>query len=202
MDAHILHPFWQQIAGVLVINLDQRTDRWAEVQAAAHGVIPSGKLHRISARLGRDIPGFGPRPWFRGGLRDRNWAGRAECIQSHCLAQAAGRAKTLVLEEDAGLPPNFSRVLDPLTQALAQHDWQMCYLGFTNLLSSHRRLDATHALYQTHGCITTHAYLIRAAARDWVLTQLPDFPVTCVAPGLISQVDDQCRGWTRRWFGF
>src|SRR6478736_5939416 len=61
MNAAAQSAFWQQIDGAIVINLDQRTDRWTQFQQTANGLIPPDKLHRLSARWGRNIPGFGQR---------------------------------------------------------------------------------------------------------------------------------------------
>src|SRR6478609_5541833 len=66
MQASASNPFWQMIDGVVVINLDSRPDRWTQFQAATRDIIPAEKLHRLTARLGRDIPGYNQRPWFRG----------------------------------------------------------------------------------------------------------------------------------------
>jgi glycosyl transferase family 25 len=214
------NPFWNLIDGVLVINLAQRTDRWAAFQAATCDIIPPEKLQRLPARWGRDIPGFGQRPWFRGGKRDATWAGRAGCLLSHrqalLKAREANWQTVLILEDDVTFAPDFSTLTDLLAAGLKEHDWQVCYLGFTDPWAPSRKLAALgepHALYQVHGCNTAHAYLVRETARDWILHQLPDeanvwtwlathravdrwyqrqlglhFPVTCVSPSVVNQV--------------
>lgn len=211
--------FWQLIDGTFVVNLDQRTDRWAQFQSAAQNIIPAEKLHRLSACVGRDLPGFGQRPWFRGGKRDNTWAGRAGCLQSHRRALLKAREKNwrtvLLLEDDAEFSPHFPALTEALTAALREHEWQVCYLGFTEPWAPGRqlaKLNDTFALHQVHGCTTTHAYLVRETARDWILSQLPDetkvwswlathraidrwyqrqlglrFPVVCVSPSLVNQ---------------
>lgn len=221
MTAPASSSFWQMIDGVFVINLDQRTDRWTQFQAAAAGIIPPEKLHRLPARLGRDIPGFGQRPWFRGGKRDRTWAARAGVTQSHrqamLKARASGWRTVLILEDDVAFAPDFLLLTNALARALQDNKWQLCYLGFTDPWSPCRQLaelDASHALYQVHGCNTAHAYLVRATARNWLLGQLPDetqvwkwlathraidrwlqrhvgleFPVACVSPSVVNQVE-------------
>lgn len=215
------NPFWQMIDGVFVINLDQRADRWTQFQAAAAVIIPPEKLHRLPARLGREISGFGQRPWFRGGKRDRTWAARAGVTQSHrqalLKAREAGWRTVLILEDDVNFTPEFSALTTALATALSEHDWQLCYLGFTDPWSPCRKLtdlDTSHGLYRVHGCNTAHAYLIRETARDWLLGQLPDearvwkwlathraidrwlqrhvgleFPVACVSPSIVNQVE-------------
>lgn len=221
MDSPAQNPFWQMIDAVLVINLDQRPDRWTQFQAAARDLIPPEKLHRLSARLGRDIPGFGERPWFRGGKRDRTWAARAGVTQSHRQAlgkaRAAGWRTVLILEDDVAFAPEFAALITALAPALRDFEWQLCYLGFTDPWSPARKLadlDAGHAWFQVHGCNTAHAYLVRENARNWLLGQLPDetrvwkwlaahraidrwlqrhigleFPVTCVSPSIVNQVE-------------
>src|SRR6188768_441351 len=91
MQASVPNPFWQMIDGVVVINLDSRPDRWTQFQATTRNVIPAEKLHRLAARLGRDIPGFNQHPWFRGRKRDRTWAARAGVTQSHRQALLKAR---------------------------------------------------------------------------------------------------------------
>lgn len=214
-------PFWSLVDGVFVINLDQRSDRWTQFEAATRNVIPAEKLHRFSACLGRDLPGFGQRPWFRGGKRDKTWAGRAGCLLSHrralLKARELGWRTTLLLEDDAAFTPEFARVADALATASREYDWEVCYLGFTEPWPPGRqiaKLDERHSLNQIHGATTTHAYLVREPARDWILAQLPDesrvwpwlaahraidrwyqrrlgleFRVVCVTPSLVNQND-------------
>jgi GR25 family glycosyltransferase involved in LPS biosynthesis len=219
MTAPASSVFWQSVDGVFVINLDQRTDRWRHFQAGAREIIPVEKLHRFPACLGRELPGFGQRPWFRGGKRDNTWAGRAGCLQSHrralLQARANGWRTILLLEDDAEFSPAFPALTEALAAALRAHEWQVCYLGFTEPWAPGRQLAQLNdsvALHQVHGCTTTHAYLVRETARDWILGQLPDetkvwswlathraidrwyqrqlglhFPVTCVSPSLVNQ---------------
>lgn len=211
--------FWQLIDGALVVNLDQRKDRWEQFQAATRDIIPTGKMHRLSACLGRELPGYGQRPWFRGGKRDQTWAGRAGCLLSHrralLQAQERGWRTVLLLEDDAEFAPAFNSIAVALTTALQEYDWQICYLGFTEPWGPGRKLaelSSGFALHRVHGCTTTHAYIVRDAARDWILERLPDetnvwswlathraidrwyqrrlgleFPVACVSPSLVNQ---------------
>jgi len=180
MSANVHTQFWDLVDGVMVINLDERTDRWGQFQTAARDIIPPEKLHRLSARLGREIPGFGQRPWFRGGRRDRTWAARAGVTQSHrqALLQAnkSGWQTVLVLEDDVSFASNFAALSQEIARALQEQEWQLCYLGFTDAWWPRRKLDELdpkHALYQVHGCNTAHAYLVRQPARDWIINHLP-----------------------------
>lgn len=211
------------IDGVFVINLDHRTDRWEEFQVATRNVIPAEKLRRLSGCLGRELPGFGRRPWFGGGKRDKTWAGRAGCLISHRRALLEARARgwhtVLLLEDDAKFSPAFGDVAAALSATLQEQDWQICYLGFTEPWWPVRQLaelGAGAALHQVHGCTTTHAYIVREAARDWILEHLPDetnvwlwlathraidrwyqrrlglkFQVVCVSPSIVNQSDSE-----------
>lgn len=221
MQSPAANPLWSLIDGAFVINLDQRPDRWTQFQAIARDIIPAEKLHRFSACLGRELPSFGQRPWFRGGKRDKTWAGRAGCLLSHrralLKARENGWRTTLLLEDDAAFAPEFIHIADALAAALREYNWEICYLGFTEPWSPGRqlaKLNDRFALHQIHGATTTHAYLIREPARDWILAQLPDescvwpwlathraidrwyqrqlgleFRVVCVSPSLVNQND-------------
>ena len=181
MQASAQNSFWPMIDGIVVINLERRPDRWAQFQVATRDLLPAGKVHRLAARWGRDIPGFGQRPWFRGGKRDPTWAARAGVTQSHrqalVKAREAGWRTVLILEDDVALAPDFAGLANALGPALREQDWQVCYLGFTDPWPPARKLvdlDTHHALYRVHGCNTAHAYLVRENARDWILGQLPE----------------------------
>lgn len=177
-----LDPLWQHIDAVLVINLDNRLDRWQAVQQTLSPIVPEEKLHRLPAVWGRDIPGYGTRPWFRGKKRDATWAARAGCTLSHQRAMQLAREQNwetvLILEDDLRLCAAFPTVLPALDAALfgSGLNWDLCYLGFTSPLGPFRplaQLPAQHALHQLHGAHTTHAYLIRSRLRDRLVTRLP-----------------------------
>ena len=175
--------FWNLVDAVLLINLDHREDRWEKFQTAAAGIIPSGKLHRISAVLGKALPGYGIRPWFRGRKRDLTWAARAGCTLSHRRALAMARERgwqtVLILEDDVAMDGAFSSLLESIALTLKRNEngWQICYLGFTDPAAPCRivdRIGADHGLFEISGCLTTHAYLIKPKLRDWILDQLPE----------------------------
>ena len=175
--------FWRHVDGVLVINLDARPERyarlfseWADMQMAAP------PLTRLSAVSGVDLPGFGERPWFRKGASDRRWGARAGCTLSHRKAMAHARENnwttTLVLEDDADLTHITPRFIEILGTALFGKDapqWDVCYLGFSKSVGPSLKLcqlNDNHGLFEVTGCYTTHAYLVRAAARDWIFEQI------------------------------
>jgi len=175
-----LDALWAMIDGVLVVNLDNRPDRWLDVQARTAEFIPAHKLHRLSATLGADLPGFGFSPWFRGRKRDKTWAGRAGCTLSHRAAIAHARQQgwrtVLILEDDIELEPALADVLAGLSAALQASDCDVCYLGFTDPVPPYRtlaELPAGHSLCAVTGCSTTHAYLLRHSAYDILLEKLP-----------------------------
>jgi GR25 family glycosyltransferase involved in LPS biosynthesis len=216
--------FWSEIDAVLVINLDHRIERWESLCAEAEGIIPAGKLHRISAVLGTEIAGVGEAPWFRGGKRAATWAGRGGCVLAHRraleTARAAGWGRVLILEDDATFDADFIASLRGLETALfhSETQWDICFLGFTHPQGPFRtvaQLTGGRHLAQIYGCKCTHAYLLNAELRDWVLEQLPDestiwpwlavnraidrwyqsqlgktFLVLAVSPQLILQRDD------------
>lgn len=172
--------FWSLVDGVLVVNLDRRPDRWEKVKALTAGLVPPEKLERLPAVLGADLPGYGSPPWFRGRKRDATWAGRAGCALSHrraiALAKQRGWRHLLILEDDIEPKPQAAAVLASLPAALASTDWQVCYLGFTDPVPPFRtvaELAGGHQLMEVSGASTTHAYLVRSDAFDWLLEKLP-----------------------------
>ena len=122
--------------GAVVINLDDRTDRWEAFQQRVVPGLGIETVERLSAVRGTELPGFGKPPLFRGRNRDRTWAGRAGCTLSHraALARAleAGWERVLILEDDIELVPEFASLQTSLATKLAELDWDVCYLGFTD----------------------------------------------------------------------
>lgn len=216
--------FWQAIDAVLVVNLDHRIERWERLLAESEGLIPREKLHRVSAVLGSGIPGFDKPPWFRGGSRANTWAARGGCVLAHRrvleTARNAGWDRILILEDDAIFDGEFAGQLDPLADALFGSGlaWDVCYLGYTEPQGPYKtlaRLSGTRQLARLYGCKCTHAYIVNAKLRDWLLDQLPDestiwswlavnraidrwylstlgtcFQVLAVSPSIIRQKDD------------
>jgi len=168
--------FWACIDAILVINLDRRTDRWADMQAHLQPLVPAEKIHRLSAVLGIDIPGYGSSRWFRRTPRAGTWAGRAGCTLSHRnafrLALSKGWKRILILEDDARLSPELNGAVGAMLASrltLKTGRPGVCYLGYTTPRPPSRQLqslDGTHALYELRGASTTHAYIV-----DWLLYQ-------------------------------
>jgi GR25 family glycosyltransferase involved in LPS biosynthesis len=136
------------------------------------------------------------------------------------MAKRAGWERILILEDDAVFDGEFASHLDSLESALfkSKLDWDICYLGFTEPQGPYNtlvRLSETRQLARIYGCKCTHAYIVNAPLRDWLLDQLPDestiwswlavnraidrwylstlgkrFQVVAVSPSIILQKDD------------
>ncbi len=166
--------------GILVINLDDRPDRWQSLLREAGRHIDETRLERLSAIRGTTLPGYGCPPLFRGRRRDRTWAGRAGCALSHreaiALAARRGWRSVLILEDDVTFTTDFDAHAARLASALRDVRWDICYLGFTDPIGPFRQLSTLappSALYQLYGCNTTHAYIVRDTAYAKLLALLP-----------------------------
>lgn len=162
----------------MLINLDSRPDRLARFREQAAAVPALAGWQRLAATAGTGLPGYGGRPWFRGGRRDRVWAGRAGCVLSHRraieLARAQGWRSLLILEDDVEFRTGLDAALR--APALAAAQWDICYLGYSRCLGPLQRLgalDDAHGMFAVQGAYTTHAYIVRASLYDWLLRQLP-----------------------------
>lgn len=175
-------PFWGCLDGIAIINLDDRPERWVATLAELAAFPGAPGPLRVPAVRGVDLPGYGQRPWFRGRPSDKRWAARVGCTLSHrkamLLAREQGWRTFLILEDDACLQPLRKASLDDLQSALfmANPDWDVCYLGFSKAVGRSLQKQTLGAgwLCEVTGCYTTHAYLVRERARDWIIDQLPD----------------------------
>lgn len=175
--------FWACIDAVLVINLDRRADRWADMQAHLQTLVPAEKIHRLPAVLGIDLPGYGSPRWFRRTPRAGTWAGRAGCTLSHRnalrLALSRNWKHILILEDDARLSSDLNGPAGEILAAqLTMRTGQtgICYLGYTSPRGPSRLLrplDGTHALYELRGASTTHAYIVDSSLYQPLLDRLP-----------------------------
>lgn len=182
MKNEITSRFWDHIDGALVINLDEREDRWSEVKEVLEGFIPAGKYERLSAVNGKSIEGYGQRPWFTGRAKDFRWAGRAGCTLSHRKALEEGLRRGwesfLILEDDLALGSLPEGFMDRLADVVFEEvtDWDLCYLGFTNPrgpASLIQQVGDKYSLCRIRGALTTHAYLVKAPLARWLLERLP-----------------------------
>lgn len=168
--------------GVCVINLDSRTDRWESFRnGIAPGLAPL-QVQRISATLGTALPGYGERPFFRGGKRDRTWAARGGCVLSHrdalSHAREMGWPYALVLEDDVAIGAGVTKeAAGEIKTAIGESDTDVCYLGFTDPVPPYlrvARIGSSHGFHLLFGCNTAHAYLVNRKAMDWILERLPE----------------------------
>ncbi len=175
--------FWDAIDAVVVINLDHRADRFAQIQSHLAPMVPAAKLHRLSAVRGVALPGYGQGRLFGRTKRPTTWGGRGGCALSHrnALRLAAHNQwqRVLVLEDDARFTQDLNGALG---QALAvfltdtQRAPGVCFLGQRESRGPVRQvapLDGAHSLYQIGGCLAAHAYIVDAPVRDKLLARLP-----------------------------
>jgi GR25 family glycosyltransferase involved in LPS biosynthesis len=172
--------FWNLVDGIIVINIDERTDRWETLLTHVGQHFDTSKIHRLSATRGTMIPGYSTPPLFRGRQRDKTWAARGGCTLSHRdaieYAKKAGWRTVLILEDDIELSPDFDRQLPALARALKNRHWDICYLGYTDPVSPFRpvaSLEGEFTLQRIFGCSATHAYLLADHVYDWLLAELP-----------------------------
>jgi glycosyl transferase, family 25 len=176
------------VAGIYVVNLDSRPERWDLFQAglgpwqAAFGQLPQ----RFSAVAGIALPGFdGPGLFSRKSSeqRKRSWAGKAGCILSHrnVLRQAAdlGLPNVLIAEDDAFLTREMVETwrvgLARLVASLPA-DWAAVYLCTTSAISPCRVAGEFGGirLVETTGALGTVAYLVNGRTFSGLLRELPD----------------------------
>lgn len=170
-----------RIDGILVINLDSNTERYAAFTAAAAGWLPKERTERLSAVVGCELPGFGEEPWFteRTGKRSHAWAGAAGCALSHRrgieLAKERGWRNVLLLEDDAipYVPKHAAKLLHAAIDKLKGA--YMLYLGYNRPVPHGKRVMRCNGteLWQVDGVLATHAYLVSADAYDTLLAHLP-----------------------------
>ena len=147
---------------IVCINLDERTDRWEQVQQSAAALLGEVKLQRFSA-IKPDL------------AKERVHNGRAGCLLSHrtVIEQAYrdGLESVLVLEDDLSIDQAFQEKITPTLASLQQTEWDVFYLGIT---AKAPLLPAGNGLVRTLGGMTTHAMAYHRRAMPKLLQQLPD----------------------------
>ncbi len=174
---------WDGVDGIVVINLDSHPERWQEFQQTVGCHLPADRLHRLSAVVGVEIPGYGQAPWFteRTGERSRFWGGTAGCALSHRraieLAREKGWRQVLILEDDAVLSPvtvDADRLVARALRSLSGPC--MLYFGFNKPRPYGRPtkiVEGEVQLWQIEGVLATHAYLVPEAMYGLMLQVLP-----------------------------
>lgn len=173
------------VDAILIINLDEASERWEKIHHSFSELGLEEKLHRISAVRGAELPGFGQPPWFREQTRPRakKIAGSAGCVLSHAKAiryalQHPEWETVLILEDDA-VPcktalDDSSELLKSFTQS---QNWDIIYLGHTGT-SRHSALAAKASegpsmIVRTDGVLGTFAMLIHSRAWQTISDALP-----------------------------
>lgn len=161
----------------VVINLDDRKDRWEEVQDEfASWPVP---VERVSAvRM---------KPGWKGCS-----ASHLKCIQ---LAKDRGLPWILILEDDCVLRPEAARRFTDLLPTLwaARDRWDMFNGGVTSLKNP-RRVSYNPPLYEVSG-FSTNFVLVHAASYDRILDGYPSKPAQYKDP-IDVYYADTFRIWT------
>ncbi|SEH91527.1 hypothetical protein [Akkermansia glycaniphila] len=174
--------FWDRIDGVYTINMDYRPDRWDQLVKETSGMIPEGKLRRVSGVVGVDLPGYGEAPWFtaRTGERSTKWAGVGGCTLSHRKAiesaKQDGCSYALILEDDAAFHADDGA--SNLLARFLEHDpggWGLLYAGFHGMppFGSLQDREGGYELWKLPGVIAAHAYVVSSQSWDSLLAHLP-----------------------------
>lgn len=181
MAESTLHPAWDLVDGILVINLDTSTERMEKFLQDNAETLPADKVHRLSAVLGRALPTYGKAPWFTEKTADRSayWGGAAGCALSHAKAIAKAKAEgwrnVLIMEDDAVAGQN-SDALAMMEYALRNEQGAyMLYLGYSRPTPYGRMVQQSgeHALWQVEGVLSTFAYLVPQSMYDRLLAIMP-----------------------------
>lgn len=191
---HIMNAFWSTIDAVLIINLDERPDKWENIQQELSKHVPSKLIHRISAIRGTSLKGFNQAPWFTARSQERVHviAGASGCTLSHKkalqYAQDNNFFRILILEDDAQFRTPLSEdTAEWLAQFLSlEMDKGMLYLGCHERPALGRKISThteeqpkdegttTNELWQINGALATHAYIVDKPLIDILLQKLPN----------------------------
>ena len=181
MSEYSLHPVWNMIDGILVINLDSSSERMDKFMADNAATLPIDKVHRLSAVYGRVLPSYGRQPWFteRTAERSSYWGGAGGCALSHAKAIAKAKEEgwrnVLIMEDDV-VTGNHPDALAMLAYAMEnlQGDY-MLYLGYSRPTPYGSLVckSGDHALWQVEGVLSTFAYLVPESMYDRLLAVMP-----------------------------
>ena len=173
---------------IVVINLDERTDRrnaFQEQEALwqeAFGCLP----RRFSAVAGLALPGYGEGPWFRTRIterRKRSWAGKAGCILSHRAviqdAHRSGAETVLIVEDDALLIREAAQLWEKTVSGWISQlpeDWAAVYLCSCTPQQPVQVAARTNEirLLEVSGASNTVAYLLNRRVFAALLDELPE----------------------------
>lgn len=146
---------------IVCINLDERSDRWQQMQASVAPLLGRVKLDRFSA-VKPDL------------ARESVFNGRAGCLLSHRkVIEAAyrdGLENVLVFEDDVRFDPQFVIQAQRSIKTLDATQWDMFYLGLTPKAPL---IPSGEHLVRTFGGLTTHAIAYHRRAMPRLLGWLP-----------------------------
>ncbi|HIX20692.1 MAG TPA: glycosyltransferase family 25 protein [Candidatus Akkermansia intestinigallinarum] len=172
---------WRELDAVIVINLKSRPDRWEIFQKRVGSMFPPGKVHRLEAVVGKELPGYGKLPWFseQTGERASSWAGVAGCALSHRKAIESvlenGWQRVLICEDD--IEPASTDILPDIPELFrAVPEPSYLYLGYHMRDPRGRLLRRTaHGeLWKVEGVLACHSYVVSAETCRRLLPHLPD----------------------------
>lgn len=173
--------WWDELDAVVFINMDTRTDRLQLFMERVGRYVPAEKLHRLSATVGKELPGFGKSPWFTENTGDRAamWAGVAGCTLSHRraldLVVEKGWRKVLILEDDVAYKPAEAEEVLLQTVLTSLQGAAMLYPGYNRPVPYGRCLyrNGSAGVWQAEGMLATHSYIVTAEAAALLLPRLP-----------------------------
>lgn len=178
---------------VLVINLDDRPDKWEAIHAHLKNFTPASKIHRISGVRGTLLAGYLAPPWFRRSSKGREHvcAGQAGCTLAHVralrYAQERKFRRILVLEDDVRLNDNVEDALNlglekisdektPTLLYLGCHDIRLPILSLHKADEVHKpdqtESSFTYELFQIGGALGTYAMILNEATYAPLLSHL------------------------------
>lgn len=173
-----------QIDAILIINLDQRIERWERLKAILEQSGFKNKIYRQPASYGKHLEGYAKAPWFREktGIRSSYWGGSAGCALSHRnaiqRAKEMGWKKILILEDDVLIKDSTLRqnCNEALLEQLSSQEKHILYLGFNGKPPYGKVIQksADYSLWKTAGVIATHAYILPSSMYDFMLERLPN----------------------------
>lgn len=172
---------WNELDGILFINLDASEERRTLFLERNTGVMPAEKIHRISAVYGRTLSTYGRAPWFseRTGERAPYWGGVAGCILSHRRAIEKARDEgwrhVLILEDDVEAvdSPSAAAMLTKALETLTGP--YLLYLGYSRPTTYGRAVSeqGEHELWQIEGVVGAFAYVVSQDLYEPLLNSLP-----------------------------
>lgn len=163
---------------IYCINLDKRTDRWAQVKE--HFDKHELTVERFAAIDGKE---FKRESALKTGL--------IGCNLSHYFlierAKILGLESILVFEDDAVLHDDFNLLLEQCINDLPA-DWDMLYFG-----GSHKEKPTviTNNIYRVNKTLTTHAYIMRSTMFDRALQMLRIIEVNNPVDGIFADLQKE-----------